>query len=307
MGLFVNFIVVLLNRPDFIIASKTLPTSCMPAILGKILGRKTILDIDDLEYGYWKGTKFEKPLRFFNRVFPKFFDRITTHTKGLENYIHEELGISKSRIIFLPQGIDYRMFKGVKTGLREKLGLRKKKVIVYTAHLGPAAKLDVIFRILKNIIKKRGDLRLIVVGGGEYLDHYKKFAKSLGIETHVIFTGFVDHEDIPEYLAISDVAVNYLEGNLVNKYRSSIKVREYLASGIPVVCNVVSEDLEQFSKYLNSFETGNLKGMGRQILKAIEKPNKGKISRGKEFVKKWDWDIIVKDFERKLRGENIRG
>lgn len=305
MSLIVNFIVVLLNRADFVIASKPLPTSCLPAMLCKMIGRKIILDVDDLEHGYWKGTKFECPLKFFDRMFPKFFNRVTTHTKELKKYLNG-LGVPNSRIIFLPQGIDYGVFKGVRKDIRKRLGLGKKKVIVYTAHLGPAAKLDFIFKVLKNITRKREGLMLLVVGGGECLEHYKNLARSMGIGKHVAFTGSVDHEEIPEYLAMSDVAVNYLESTPSNRYRSSIKVREYLASGVPVVCNIVSEDIEQFSRYLNSFETGNFEEMGKQILRVIKKPGKVKISMGKEFVKKWDWDIIVKDFERKLRGENIR-
>jgi glycosyltransferase involved in cell wall biosynthesis len=289
-----------MNRTDFIIASKSLPTSCLPAIFGKIFGAKIILDMDDLEYSYWKETRFERVLKLFDKNFPKFFNRVTTHTNGLINYVNKELKIPKKRIIFLPQGIVYEMFQNVKSNLKKQLGLKDYKIIVYTAHLGVAAKSNVIFKVIKNITKKKNNIKLIVVGGGRYLNYYKKLAKTMHIENNVIFTGYVDHKKISEYLSIADVAINYLEKNLANKYRSSIKVREYIASGVPVVCNIVSDDIEQLSRFLYYFDTGNLKEFEKQIFSALKGSNKKRISEGKNFVKNWDWKLIVKNFENEL-------
>ena len=299
VSLIMNSIVVKTNRADFVISSKTLPSSCIPAIISRIAGRKIIVDVDDLEYGYWKGTRFEGFLRFFDRALPRFFNKITTHTKELEIYITRDIGIPKNRVIFLPQGINYGMLQR-KNDNRKKSRLGKKKVILYAAHLGPAAKLDFIFKVFEKILSKRKDITLMVVGGGEYLMYYKKLAKSMGIGKRIIFTGSVDHENISDYMSISDVAVNYLESTKANRYRSSMKVREYLASGIPVVCNIISKDLEQFSEYINSFRTGDIDDMMREILKVIDKPDKKKLAKSREFVKEWDWENIVKNFEREL-------
>ena len=117
---------------------------------------------------------------------------------------------------------------------------------------------------------------------------------------NVVFTGRIDRSKISKYLALADVAVNYLRNTEANRCRSPIKIREYLALGIPTVCNLIGE-VYLFSDYVYGFPTGNLKEFRRQMLKALNHPNKKKIRDGKKFVEEnFDWKNIVKKFEKDL-------
>ena len=221
---------------------------------------------------------------------------MTTHTKPLENYIVKELGIKRDRIIFLPQGIDFSMFEKV------KWKPTKPKRIVYAAHLGVAAKdVDIILKVFKRVVAKEKNVRLQIIGSGQYLQHFKDMAKEMGIGGSVDFLGYVKHENIPGIIAKASVAVNYLRDTQANRYRSSIKVREYLTIGIPTVCNIIG-DISIFSKYVYGFKTGDLEDFENKILKALKNPNKQMLVRGRKYIREnWDWSKVTVDFEKKVR------
>jgi len=283
-------------KADVIIASKAHPVSCLPAMLAK--GKaKLILDFDDLEHTYWKNP-FK--IAFFmaaEKFFAKNFDYVTTHNENLKKYISRKLGLKESRIIFLAQGIRTSMFTKRETNLAERLGLKNKKVIIYAAHLGVAASdLDVVFEALKGL--SREDARLLVIGDGVKLSYYKGMAVEMGIKDRVVFAGHVKHDAMPEYMSIADAAVNFMRDSPANRCRASIKIREYLAFGLPTICNMFGPDLENFRGFVYDFKAHDIKSFENGIVRALK--NRDKKDEAKKYMQKWDWDTIARGFEKEL-------
>ncbi len=290
------------SHADVVFASKTLWGSCIPSLFRKFFKNDfLILDIDDLEWGYWDRGKgylriLMKYLMILNdKIFPLFFNVVTTHTPNLKSYIIKNLRIPEKKIIFLPQGIDFSLFKNI------KWKPSKQKKIVYAAYLGPAAwDVDVIFKVFKEVLKEEKNVKLQIIGSGPYLKYFKNLTEEMGISNAVEFLGYVEHESIPQIISEASVAVNYLRDNFANQYRSSIKVREYLAAGIPTICNTIG-DISLFSDYVYSFPTEDNGIFKKQILKALKNPDKEKARRGREFVRKnFDWDVIIAKFKDDL-------
>jgi glycosyltransferase involved in cell wall biosynthesis len=78
----------------------------------------------------------------------------------------------------------------------------------------------------------RGDLRVLVVGGGEGLDVLKR--EGAGDE-RLLLPGRVPREVVPDVLAAMDVASLPQSIDRVGSFRYSTKLSEYLAAGLPVV------------------------------------------------------------------------
>jgi glycosyltransferase involved in cell wall biosynthesis len=51
------------------------------------------------------------------------------------------------------------------------------------------------------------DTKLVVVGSGDSLEEYRSYAKKLGIEERIVFTGYVQDSLLPNYYASSDLVV----------------------------------------------------------------------------------------------------
>jgi glycosyltransferase involved in cell wall biosynthesis len=98
------------------------------------------------------------------------------------------------------------------------------------------------FSGLPEVIKRYSELvprdsstKLLLIGGGELEIELRKIVSDLDISEQVIFTGFVSYEDLPNYLALSTVAINPLKISQVASIAFPNKVLQYLATGIPVV------------------------------------------------------------------------
>jgi glycosyltransferase involved in cell wall biosynthesis len=85
------------------------------------------------------------------------------------------------------------------------------------------------------LVPGRSSTKLLLIGGGEQESELRTIVTDIGISEQVIFTGFVSYDDLPNYLALSTVAINPLKISQVASIAFPNKVLQYLATGIPVV------------------------------------------------------------------------
>ena len=295
LSLIFNVVVSIFIKADIVFVLKPLPNSCIPAIMKKLFGAKIILDIDDLDYEFYKNNILKKIMFLFFEVFPRFFDGITFCSRKLMNYTKDEVKLCKKDIIFRPQGIDYASFQDIeyKKELEEQLGLGRCNTLVYLASLGITTALTVVLEVFKNICQKRKGVKMLVIGGGNNLNSFIKKSKEIGIEDKVVFTGFVEHNMVPFYLKLGDIAINYMELSEANMYRVPIKSREYLALGMPVVSNIAGDDLD-IAKYL--YLCKDAKDFEVTIIDILDGYGDERNLAGKQFVKEnYNWSNIVED------------
>ena len=86
-----------------------------------------------------------------------------------------------------------------------------------------------------------------VVGTGEYLDSYKQLAaKSEALKDKVIFYGRKTGKELDEIYAKCNMAVAHLATHRIGLYQmSSLKSREYVARGIPMVSSSMLDTCNQ--------------------------------------------------------------
>ncbi len=297
-SLFFNVIISIFIKADIVFVLKPLPNACIPAILKKLSGAKIILDIDDLDYEFYKNRLLKKIAYSFFRYFPKQFHKVTFCSKELKKHTVKTLGLSEDNIIFLPQGIDYDIFQiaGDNQNLREQFHLGKCRILVYLASLGITNSLVKVLEIFKLVSRKTNQTKLLVIGGGKHLEQFMQITAELEIEDKVIFTGFVEHKAVPQYLRLADMAINYMEINKANKFRVPIKSREYLAAGLPIVSNLTGDDPD-IADYI--YQCNSQKDFADTIIDILDGEGDDRNSRGKRFVEKnYDWQHIVRNLEK---------
>ena len=93
--------------------------------------------------------------------------------------------------------------------LKNRYNLKDKKIILFIGQLNKESQhkgLDYLMKAIK-IISDSIDVKLIIVGRGNYIDHYKNIAESHEILNNVIFAGYVDESNLSKYYNESDVVV----------------------------------------------------------------------------------------------------
>jgi len=112
------------------------------------------------------------------------------------------------------------------------------------------------------------ELKVEIVGDGEYHPHLEQMVQDMGLKEHVHFTGFIPMEDIPYYIAKSDIGVISILISMVPN-----KLFEYVSLNIPVVSSDFPAIQACFGKdMIMYFETGNEKDLARCILELHRDP-----------------------------------
>jgi len=160
-------------------------------------------------------------------------------------------GAVPAKVGVVPCGVNMEMFRPVdKKDARRGLGLGDEKVLLFVGRIDPLKGIEQLIRAVP-LVKKNGDLRLIIVGGDENsraeLAELQKLAAGLGIRDKVTFQGLVRQEKLPYYYSAADVCV-------VPSYYESfgLVALEALACGTPVV----AADVGDLKNIIRPGETG---------------------------------------------------
>jgi glycosyltransferase involved in cell wall biosynthesis len=127
------------------------------------------------------------------------------------------------------------------------------------------------------------DVVLLVVGGGPMEGYYRDLTRKRGL-SQVVFVGDVQHERVPTFLSIADIALLYLSEDVAaNQYRCSLKLREYFAAGVKVLCNDVGE-LPEFAEY--TYQSGScIHEVTATIVDVLQKGGDGREKRAQRFAR----------------------
>ena len=139
-------------------------------------------------------------------------------------------------LYIVPTGLDIKKFKQritieQKKSLLKEYNLENKKLLIYVGRIAKEKNIDEVIKYYYEISTKIDNLKLMIVGGGPYLDILKELVDNLGIQDDVVFTGMVDPNEIYKYYQIGHIFITSSRSET-----QGLTYIEALASGVPVVC-----------------------------------------------------------------------
>jgi glycosyltransferase involved in cell wall biosynthesis len=168
--------------------------------------------------------------------------------------------------------------------------------IVYVATLGRTSDFEDLLEPLASVCRQEPRCTVNIVGDGDKREQFELRAKKLGVEKQFVFHGRVPHEKLPALISRFQIGVNYMRPGLVNDCRAILKIREYLALGLQVVCNNTG-DASLFSKFIH---IGNSpEDIAEQLRRLLKKSSLKK--GGSCFINKnFSWKWTIKQFRDEL-------
>ena len=151
------------------------------------------------------------------------------------------LGIKNlNKAIVIPVGFDkdkfFRLKSGTRASLQRKLNIpRNCPLIVYSGVISLNRKLEVLIYSMPIISEFNQHTKLLFIGAGKAEGKLRALAKSIDMDNSLIFTGFVPHEEVVNYLGVADIAISYVPINESYNYNPPLKTYEYLACGLPTI------------------------------------------------------------------------
>ncbi|MEK7090982.1 MAG: glycosyltransferase [Patescibacteria group bacterium] len=223
---------------DYFIGLECINT--LAGIILKKLGKvnKVIYYVLDYSPSRYKGI-FNKIYLFLDQYCAVHADYIWDVSKAMQP-ARIALGLDEKKsspVIHVPIGIYPQQL------LSAPINKRLPFSLVYMGTLGEESGPDLAIEAMPLVLKKFAKTTLHVIGGGQKnLERLKNLVKSLGIESKVVFYGYVvKNIDMAEILSHCYVAVAPYRDfpDSTRKYADASKMRSYAAAGLPIITTAV--------------------------------------------------------------------
>ncbi len=204
-------------------------------------------------------------------------------------------GIPEEKIKVIYCGIDHQLY-------RVNPDLKKDPVptILYLGRLKKYKSIDLLLKALPLIMKKVSDVRLVIVGEGDYKSDLQNLTRNLGLEDRVIFTGFVDEKTKVEWLHRAWVSVypSIKEGWGLTNIEANACGTPAIASNVPGLRESVLPEKTGFL-----FEYGNTQDLADKIISiVIDKELRDRLSQeGIQWASNFSWDKVTEEVEKLLQ------
>jgi glycosyltransferase involved in cell wall biosynthesis len=153
----------------------------------------------------------------------------------------EELGGAQCmEIIPTPVRLD-AFGRGEGEWVREKHELgAAERVLVYVGRFAMEKCIPFLLRAFRLVLAEESGCKLMLVGSGPEEKHLRRQVQELGIGGEVVFAGYVEHMQVPDYLAAADLFVFASRSEV-----QPLSLLEALAAGLPAVAvrTAATEDM----------------------------------------------------------------
>ena len=254
----------------------------------------TLQEGDPIEY-------IMKRLGIFKSLYKEIF-KSADKIQVISNYLGKfakEMGF-KGTPMLVPNAVDMEVFgreypaDEIRT-LRNKFVDENQTLLVTTSRLVAKNGIEYVIRALQNI----PNVVFLIIGKGELEDSLRNLARNLGIESRVIFYGYVPQNKLPLFLKASDIFIRpSLSEGLGNSFLEAMTAR------IPVIATPVGG----IPDFLQNGVTGvfcepkNPQSIVEAVVSLSDKNlSDSVVSNAFLMVKeKYDWNVIAQEIRKVL-------
>jgi glycosyltransferase involved in cell wall biosynthesis len=173
--------------------------------------------------------------------------------------------------------------------------------LIYLGNMDKIRDIGFIIDVFHELKKEGIRFKALMIGGGNDMDNLK--AKAAGLD--VIFTGKVDPDEVPKYIAASDIGLSPFKPIDILKTTTPTKLMEYMALGKPYVCNKEIPDMDYVTRESKgglavSYDVQEFKE-AIKLLILNKKLSKEMGLRGKRWIlKNREYTKLAKELEKCL-------
>jgi glycosyltransferase involved in cell wall biosynthesis len=214
------------------------------------------------------------------------------------------LGAVPEKIARVNHGTDIKKFSPQQAdeSLKQKLGIAGLPTVICIRSLRPLYNVAMFIKAIPLVMEKVPQARFIIAGEGIQRVYLEKLAVKLGVHGSINFLGYISHDDLPSYLATSDVYVSTSRSD-----SSPQSLQEAMACGLAAVVTDLPANREWITDGENGFivPQDDHRALAEKIVFLLENSDTrvkfGKINR-KIIVEKNDYFKEMAKVEKLYEG-----
>jgi glycosyltransferase involved in cell wall biosynthesis len=181
--------------------------------------------------------------------------------------------------------------------LRRHLNLEGKKILLFLGTAYEDRGLTLLVRAVRNLSSNGHNVVVLFVGRAPEKDKIIKLASDLKVEKNISFVGVIPHQEVPLYIALSDIAIGPLAPP-PTPYTLPTKILEYMALGKPTIALKGSVPNELIINGFNglllkSVDEIELTNLIHYLLKNPDKANTMGKNAYKSVLMNYDAKVVI--------------
>jgi len=301
------------RRPDIVfIESPPLFLSLAGMTYGALRHTKTVFNVSDLwpdsvrELGILdEGPIMECAYRL-ERWSYRRADYVNAVTDGIYRALADKKGVPKSKLLFLPNGVDSELFapRPADESLCRQLDLVGKKVCLYAGTHGIAQGLENVIRAAA--LLQSTDIVFLFLGDGPEKSKIISLAGSLGL-SNIRFVDSKPLDQVPRYYNLAFASIVPLIKNELFKGARPSKILPSLACGVPVIYSGEGEAAELIEGAKAGLvvepESPTAIAEALRVLASNAEMSQAMAENGRRLMlKRFAWPAIVSSWLAQLEG-----
>ncbi|WP_435317057.1 glycosyltransferase family 4 protein [Haloarchaeobius sp. TZWSO28] len=179
-------------------------------------------------------------------------ERVVTVTEEAERHYQRDCAVLPHRTQVVSNTVDCDMFDAETA--TPKPGYEDEFVVGYVGTFGAHRGLDIAIAAMSHLLETVPNARLLLVGAGPdpYESGLREAAEAAGVADRVTFTGWVDFDEFPSYMATCDVCLVPHADTPHTNTTVPHKLFQYMALGKPVLVT----DLPPLQRVVDDADSG---------------------------------------------------
>jgi glycosyltransferase involved in cell wall biosynthesis len=147
-------------------------------------------------------------------------------------------------------------------------------LVAWAGKMGRQDRVDLTIKVAEHVIRDLGreDCGFVLLGDGECLEELRQSVRDLGLERWITFPGWIPEKDLFSYLATADLGIDCS----LQVEVSPVKVMEYMAQGLPVVCFDLQESKLLADGAGEFTPAGDVPAIAAKVVELLDDPTRRK-------------------------------
>ena len=259
---------------------------CVTLWLPKLMGKRCIVTVHGLDHQRSKWGRFARTyILLGEKVAARFADEIIVLSKGVQDYFQS---VYQRTTRLIPNGLTL-INRLTPRMITEKYGVGKDEYILYLARITPEKGVHYLIEAYK---KLHTDKKLVIAGGAsDAADYYRSLKDMAADDPRIIFTDFIQGQELEEWYANALVYVlpSEIEG-------MPISLLEAISCGNCCLVSDIAENRHVVGACGNTFRSGDAADLADKLSALLADPQRieacraAAVMRTKELL---SWEDVT--------------